>query len=112
MTAIVFATLVAKVIDFLRLLANASTNRSAIVTQLSAWVGGIVLVVLAAHASVTADLVLPGTSMALGVIDGSSQVLVGLLVSSLGSALVDVKQAIDGSDSAAKPPLLGPPGAP
>jgi len=106
MTAVVFAALLAKVIDFLRLLSNAAANKSAIVTQLAAWAGGIGLVALAAHAQVAAGLVLPGTNLSLDALDGSSVVLVGLLVSSLGSLAVDFKQSFDSTDSAAKPPLL------
>jgi hypothetical protein len=107
MTAIVFATLVMKVIDFLRLVAKGGAQVSAIVTQIAAWLGGVLLVVLASHANATEAIVLPGTDAALGTLDGASQVLVGLLVASLGSAIVDVKQAIDSSDSAVKPPLVG-----
>lgn len=103
-----FATLVWQVVDFLRELTNLKTQKSAVVTQATAWLGGIIIVVLASHAKVSADLVLPGMSTALGHLDGSSQVLYGLMVASLGSSAVDVKQALDRSDSAVKPPLLPP----
>jgi hypothetical protein len=108
MDAVLFASLLWQVIDFLREVANFQSQRSAVITQVTAWVGGIVLVALAAHAKVAADLVLPGTGIALGSLDLGSTILVGLMVSSLGSSLVDVKQAIDRSDSAAKPPLMNP----
>jgi hypothetical protein len=111
METVVFATLVLQVTDFLRELANFRSNLSSVVTQATAWIAGIILVVLGAHAAVTAGLVLPGSGQALGTLDGPSQILVGLLVASLGSTVVDVKQALDGSDSAAKPPLIGPPPA-
>jgi hypothetical protein len=106
MDAVIFATLVWQVIDFLREVTNFKTQRSAVLTQLSAWVGGIILVVLASHAKVSTDLVLPGMSTALGHLDGASQVLYGLMVASLGSSGVDLKQAFDNKDSAAKPSLL------
>lgn len=109
MTTIVFAALVWKVIDFLRMLFNITAQKSAIITQATAWVGGVVLCVVAAHAAVTAGLVLPGSDLPLGQLDFASQVLIGLLVSSLASGIVDVKQAIDPSDSAAKPPLVSLP---
>lgn len=109
MTAVVLAALIVKVIDFLRLLAKASTNVSGIVTQLAAWLGGILVVVLASHSSATAGIVLPSTTIPLGALDGAGQVLVGMVVASLGSLIVDVKQGIDNTDSAQKPPLLGPP---
>lgn len=106
MTEIVFAALVWKVIDWLRNIASLSTQKSAVATQALAWLGGIVLVWVASSATVTAAVVLPGTSSPLGSLDGGSIILVGLLVASFGSTLVDVKQALDGSDSAVKPPLL------
>lgn len=106
MTVIVFTALVWKVIDFFRMLLNFSTQKSAVVTQLSAWVAGVLLVIVAAHASVTSALVLPGADEPLKTIDFASQVLLGLLVASLSSTVVDIKQAIDSSDSASKPPLL------
>lgn len=112
MTIVALAALVWQVIDFLRELANARTQRSAILTQVSAWVGGIVIVALAAHAKVAAGLMLPGFAVPFGKLDFGSIILVGLVISSVASSLVDTKQAIDGRDSAAKPPLIGPPVAP
>lgn len=106
MTTIVFAALVWKVIDFLRLLFNITTQKSAIITQVTAWVGGVVLVIVAAHASVTGSLVLPGSDEPLRTLDFASQVLLGLLISSLASGVVDLKQAFDNSDSASKPAML------
>ena len=106
MTVIVFTALVWKVIDFFRMLLNFNTQKSGVITQVTAWVGGVVLVVVAAHASVTSGLVLPGADESLKTIDFASQILLGLLISSLASGVVDVKQAIDGTDSASKPPLI------
>lgn len=106
MTIVIFAALVWKVIDFLRMLFNIQSQKSSIITQVTAWVGGIILVVVAAHAGVTKALVLPGSDLALGVLDFPSQVLVGLLVSSLASGVVDIKKAVDGSDSSAVVPLI------
>lgn len=106
MTYVLFASLIWQVIDFLRELANLKIERSAVVTQLAAWVGGIALIALAAHAQVTAALVLPGIDLPLGKLDGSSIVLVGMLAASLASTGVDVKQAIDSNDTSRKPSLL------
>jgi hypothetical protein len=108
MTLVVFAALVWKVIDFLRMCLNFKAQKSAILTQLTAWVGGVVLVIVAAHASVSSGLVLPGSDEALKTIDFASQVLLGLLISSFASTVVDLKQAFDRSDSAVKPPMLPP----
>ena len=108
MELILFATLIWQVIDFLREVANFQAERSSVVTQLTAWVVGIAAVALGGQAAVTADLVLPGTGLALGQLDFGSVVLVGLMASSLASSLVDTKQAIDKSDTSSKPPLLHP----
>jgi len=106
MTVVVFGALVWKVIDFLRLLFNFTAQKSAIITQATAWIGGVVLVIVAAHASVSSTLVLPGADEPLKYIDFASQVLLGLLIASFASTVVDLKQAFDGSDTAVKPPLL------
>lgn len=106
MTVIVFTALVWKVIDFLRMLFNFKTNKSGVITQITAWVGGVVLVILASHATITQTLVLPGTDQALKGLDIGSLVFIGLLISSVASAAVDIKKAVDNTDSATKPALL------
>ena len=116
MSIVVLATLVWQVIDFLRELTNWRTNKSAVITQASAWVGGVLIMLIGAHAAVTQHLTFPGMDRPLGSLDGASIILAGLLASSLASSLVDVKQALDTTDSAVKPALLpsssGSPGAP
>lgn len=111
MDTVVFSALVWKVIDFTRHLANFAQEKSAVATQLLAWIAGVLAVVVGAHAGATEAITLPGTTDALGNLDGWSQVLVGLLLASTASAAVDVKQAIDGTDSNVKPPLIGGGGA-
>jgi hypothetical protein len=106
MTTVVFVALVWKIIDFLRLCTNWKVQKSAVITQLCAWVGGVVVVAIAAQAQVTQGLVLPGSDLPLGKLDWVSWVLLGLLVSSAASSVVDLKQAFDRTDSAAKPPLV------
>jgi hypothetical protein len=106
MTVVVFAALVWKVIDFLRMCLNFTTQKSAIFTQATAWVGGVVLVILAAHASVSGGLVLPGADEPLKTLDFASQVLLGMLIASFASTVVDLKQAFDNTDSALKPPMV------
>ena len=109
MTVVLFSTLLWKIIDFLREVANFKEQRSAVVTQATAWVAGILLVWICAHTGATSDFVVPGLDVALGKLDAGGTILSGLLVSSLGSSLVDVKQALDATDSASKPSLLKPP---
>lgn len=101
---LLLTTVLWKVIDLLRLLANLSENRSAVVTQLTSWVGGIVVVVLASHATLFDHFLVNG--LTLTQLDGGSQVMLGLGIASLASVGVDLKQAFDNGDSAAKPSLL------
>lgn len=112
MSIVLFAALIWQVIDFLRELTDVKANKSSIVTQATAWVGGILLVALAAHSAVTAALTFPGLDQPLGALDFGSTVLVGLMAASFASSLVDTKQAFDNTDSAAKPPLIPPSAAP
>ena len=105
MTVLVFTALVWKVVDFIRMLFNFKNQKSGILTQVSAWIGGIILVIVASNASVTKDLILPGANQTLNTLDFASQILLGLLISSVASASVDIKQAIDCTDTAAKPPM-------
>jgi hypothetical protein len=105
MVFVIFAVLVWKFVDFLRLLSNYNDNRSGVSTQLIAWISGIILVVLSAHTGLTGKLVLPGVRQSLNTIDFTSQIFLGLLVGSFASALVDFKQAFDRKDTAIKPSL-------
>lgn len=103
---VLLTTVLWKVIDFLRLVANFKTNRSAVVTMLAAFAGGVAVVVLAAHASLFDRFDVNG--LTLTQLDVGSQIFLGLGIASLAGVGVDVKQAIDRNDTAAKPPLLGP----
>lgn len=97
--------LVWKVVDFLRLLANLGTQRSAVFTQLAAWVGAVVVVALYAGSDL-GNFPVPGTDLVLDQANGWTLVVLGLAIGSTASAAVDVKQAIDNTDNATKPPLL------
>lgn len=108
MDALLFGSLVKKVIDFIRLLTNWKTERSGILTQIIAWVAAIGLVWLASTSKITDGVVLPGSSIALAHLDGSGIVLAGLLVGSFGSSIADVLKSIDTSQSESKPPLIAP----
>lgn len=69
---------------------------------------GVVLVVWAAHADVTATLHLIRNAPALGKLDGGSQALLGVSVGSVGPVAVDVIKALDNTRSSAKPKIVGP----
>lgn len=96
--------LILKAVDFFRLLANAGTNKSAIVTQLLAWAGGIGAVFLFAATDFGDSVNAAGVT--LDEASGATLVLLGIMLSSAASVVVDFKQSIDSTDSAAKPPLL------
>lgn len=97
--------LVWKVVDWLRLVANFRAERSAIVTQLAAWVGAVAVVFLYG-ASQFGNFTVPGTPLPLADLDAWGKLILGLAIGSTASAAVDVKQAVDGNDNASKPPLL------
>lgn len=100
---IAMLALVAKVIDFIKFLKNGDTN--AWFTQLSVWVGGVVVVLLFAQTQF-ADGIAVG-DMSLSTLNFASLIAVGLSVGSLSSLAIDAKKAIDGGDTAKTPPLLG-----
>lgn len=94
-----------KVIDFLRLLAHFGRERSAVVTQLLVWLGAIVVVFVYAQSQL-GDFTIPGTELLLSDANVWTLIVLALAIGSTASVAVDIKQAVDGSDSAAKPPLL------
>lgn len=106
MSVALLAALTWKVVDFLKALTHLSDNKNIVVTQAITWGVTIVFVMLGAHAMLTENIVIPGTSTALGTLDGASLVFAGLLLGSAASASYDLKRAIDGSDSAVQPKLL------
>lgn len=96
--------LVMKVIDFVRLLAHLKDQRSAVVTQTLSWVGGVLAVLLYGNSDFADTVTIGGKNLAL--VSGATLVLVGIVLGSMASAVVDIKQAVDGNDSAAKPRLI------
>jgi hypothetical protein len=98
-------TVVWKLIDFLKLLANWSHERSGVLTQVLVWLGAIAVVFLYG-ASDLGTFPIPGTELMLEDAGVWTKVILGLAIGSASSVLVDAKQAIDSSDTATKPPLL------
>lgn len=99
----ILGTLGWKLVDFSKFLTNKQWN--AAVTQLYAWLVGIVLVVLTSAADVFEGFALPGMTVPVGDMDFGSLLVVGMSMSSLMGVGFDFKKAIDGSDSAVVPPL-------
>lgn len=104
------SALVMKLTDFIRLLAavvrGEKEHVSAVITQAGAWIAGVAVVATAAASGLLDGLNLPGLGVALGEVNGAGQVLAGVILASVGSVVVDFKQSIDNTDSAAKPPLV------
>ena len=98
--------LVWKFIDFLRNVTSWSdpAARKNVITQVCAWVAGLAAVLLYGESQL-GESVTVGTKT-LEDADTATKIIIGLMVASLASATVDIKKAIDGSDSAKQPPLL------
>jgi Na+/proline symporter len=94
-----------KVVDWLRMVRGWPGTRSGVVTQLLAWAGATVVVFLYG-ASDFGTFEVPGTQLLLSDLGGWSKVILGLAIGSTASVAVDVKQAVDNTDTASKPPLL------
>lgn len=112
MEVALFSSIVLTVINFLRNLAaflrKEGNHASDLITQLAAWLGGVGMVWLGSRAQMVEGITFPGTNVALGALDGWSQVLLGLAVSSIAGAFVEAKKALDQSDTAVKPALVAP----
>lgn len=94
--------LVWKLVDFAKFALARDGN--AVITQLTVWVSAFFVVLLAANADLTSDLDFIG-GRSIGTLNLPSLILAGLLIGSGASGTVDLKKAIDGTDSAAVPPL-------
>jgi hypothetical protein len=79
-------------------------NLNGVVTQLIAWVAGVVAILIAAHTQFAPDITFGNHP--LSKLDWQSQVFLGLIATSILSTVNEVKKAIDGSDSAKKVPLI------
>jgi hypothetical protein len=95
-------TLVFTVVNFLTFLT--SHNWNAAITQLIAWTAGVVGIILAAHTQYASQISF-GTQK-LSEASWPTQVFLGLIATSLLSTVNEIKKAIDGTDSAAKAPLV------
>lgn len=103
---VAMGAIVYTLINFLKNLVNKLF--SPVLTQLIAWFAGVVVTVGFASTD-WADTITFG-DRALSSLNGSSQVVIGLMASSLFGVVREAVKAVDSSDSATKPPLV--PGAP
>jgi ethanolamine utilization microcompartment shell protein EutS len=106
MEVIGYLSLAALVVKIVGVVKSFGKDWNYVLTQVVTWVAGIAVLAVGAQASVTEDLAIPGVSVPLGLLDGWSTVLVGLVLGSTAAFGYDVKKAIDSTDSAAEPSLL------
>jgi hypothetical protein len=76
-------------------------------TLLGAALAGVGAIALAAHSDATAHLQLVDGGAPLGLLDGGSQVLLGIVFGGLAAGIADFRKAFDNSDDSTKPPLVG-----
>lgn len=101
--ALAMAALILKVVDFLRYLRAGDTN--GVFTQLAAWVGAVLVVLLAAQTD-WADGIGVGDK-SLGTVNFWSLIFVGLTIGSGASVIKDIGyKALDNANSAAIPTLV------
>lgn len=101
---VAMAALILKVLDFLRYAANRDLN--GVVTQITAWVAGVVVVCLVAQTTWAAGIPLGG--MPLSKLGFWSQVFAGLTVASTASFGKDIIKSVDNQNTAKIPTLLAP----
>lgn len=93
------AALVFSGVNFLKYVTNRQVKPA--VTQAVAWVGGIATVMMANQAEG-----LPFIDFRPGQMNGWAQVVLGASLGGGASAIREIIKGLDGSDSAAKPPLI------
>jgi len=103
-TAASLAALVWKFISVIKMITG--RDLMGVVTQALTWAAGVIAVMLAAQADVSASLAVFGDQV-LGSLDGWSQVLAGIALASSASVAYDYKKAVDNTDSASEPKLGG-----
>lgn len=97
--------LVWKFIDFLKQLTPPDKNYNAAITQAVVWVAGLAAVFLYSESQLGEGVTIG--NITLEDADTPTKIIVGLMVGSLASGVVDIKKAIDSSDSSKQPPLTG-----
>lgn len=101
---VLVASVIKKVIDFVKYLAGGDVN--AVVTQLVAWAAGVGMAFLTANSDYGTEIMVNGRS--LSSLNGWALTLLGLNIASLAGVGWDTIKAIDSSNSAAVPDLLAP----
>jgi hypothetical protein len=95
--------LIWKIVDVVKYLLE--KNRKAVITQMGVWAAGISVVVLLAASDFAGGINV--ADYPLSSLNLASLVLLGLSVGSSASVAVDVKQAVDNTDSARRSKVSG-----
>lgn len=94
---IVAVALIWKIVDFVQFLRVG--DKDSAITQAGVWIAGVVVILLLSATDFASGIQVADYS--LGSLNVASLILLGLSVGSTASAVVDVKKAIDNTDSAA-----------
>jgi hypothetical protein len=99
---ILFGALVLKLLDFVK--SCVQRDKNGVVTILTGWVAGVLAVLAFARTEFADELRVGDQALAsLGV---GSQIVFGLVATSVAGYLYDLKKAIDNSDTASTPKML------
>ena len=102
---IAMAALVVAIVNFIKYLKVRDVN--GIITTLSVWVAGVVVVFLAAQTDFAAGIVV--ADIPLSQYNSWSLLFLGLSISTIAQFANEVRGAIDSHVSTVKPDLVGPP---
>ena len=102
------AALTLTFVDFLKNLTPPDHDYNSAITQLVAWVAGLVAVFLYGESQLGDTITIGKTT--LDHADTATKIIVGLSIASLGSTFYKLTKSIDNTDSNKQPPLIGPPG--
>lgn len=101
---ITIPALIFVVVNFVKAIVNGDHN--AWITQLVVWFAGFLAIVLFAHSQFGTGINIGGVLIAKT--SWADQVLLGLLLGSVGSTANEFKKAFDNNDTATTHPLLAP----
>ena len=98
------ATLVIAIVNLIQYAKARDVN--GVVTTFAVWVAGVVVALLVRETDFASGIDVTDT-LTLGALNTWSTIFLGLTVGTIGQFAVQIKRAVDSSDSAAKPDLVG-----
>jgi ABC-type branched-subunit amino acid transport system permease subunit len=99
----IFGALVLKLVDFLKYLKNGDSN--GIVTLLLGWAAGVAAVQIISWTQWNDEIKIGDET--LNSLSFASQIVLGFVATSVAAVVYDFKKAVDNSDSAKTPNLVG-----